>query len=184
MTDRLRRAGSGLDAEGLWVVWSVAEGKRGRRWREVRSHDSGVASSLLLETDPEGRFTHLELSTSAGLLTLHPEDDGTLHGNLVTPKGVEHVRGLRWDAERLVLLEGSIVCQAAAAELLRGRSAFGSSESRPAVVVPRTLRLEAAQVHVERITGAEWRFGDRPPIRLDDRGLPQLHEGESWPLEE
>ena len=61
---------------------------------------SGVRSSLLLELDPDGRFSHLELSTAAGLLTLHPEGDGTIHGNAVTTAGLTHVIGLPWDAGR------------------------------------------------------------------------------------
>ncbi len=94
MPGPLRFGGRGQGADGAAVVWSVAEGSKGRRWREVRNVGGGVASSLLLETDAAGRFSHLELSTPSGLLTLHPEPDGTLHGHAIVSDGVEHVEGL------------------------------------------------------------------------------------------
>src|SRR5689334_6864494 len=121
----LRRAGSALRPGGDHVTWSVAEGRRGRRWREVVVDAGGaVRHSLLLELDPDGRFSHLELSTAAGLLTLHPEGDGTLHGNAVTGDGVRHIAGWAWDAERAIEVEGSVVCEATWRR--RDGSPFGS----------------------------------------------------------
>ncbi len=185
MPDWLRRAGRGRDAESWWVTWSVAEGRRGRRWREVRYRDDSVVSSLLLETGSDGRFTHLELGTPSGLMTLHPEADGTLHGNVIVSDGIEHVAGEPWDADGIVLLEGSTICQVAAAELLRRAAAVWSSTSVPGVVFgPLTLQPEFGPIRVERVAAAKWRFGDREPLRVDDHGLPVLDEGKSWPLEE
>src|SRR5262249_7602181 len=100
VSEWVRRAGHGRSPAGSTGTWAGAEGSRGRRWREVvRAVEATAAirSSLLLELDPEGRFSHLELSTGAGLLTLHPEGDGTLHGNSVTSAGVGHVVALPWD---------------------------------------------------------------------------------------
>jgi hypothetical protein len=184
--DWLRRAGRGRDTEGWWVIWSVAEGKRGRRWREVRCRDTVVASSLLLETDPDGRFSHLELSTPGGLMTLHPEPEGKLHGNVVILDGVEHVRGRAWDADGIVLLEGSTICRVAAADLLQRSMAPWSSASVPSVSIgPLTLWLDdQAPTRVERLSASDWRFGTGEPLRVDERGLPLLAEGEIWPLEE
>ena len=45
--------------------------------------DGDVVSSLLLELDPSGRFSHLELARADGLWTFHPETDGTIHGKSV-----------------------------------------------------------------------------------------------------
>src|SRR4029453_869598 len=115
MADPLRRAGTGRFVDRTDVVWTVAEGRRGRRWREVRSRDGVVLSSLLLETDTEQRFAHLELSTPAGLLTLHPEPDGTLPGNAVTGRGARHVEGVPWPAGSLLVVDGSAISIAAAA---------------------------------------------------------------------
>lgn len=172
MTDWLRRAGRGRDAEGWWVVWSVAEGGRGRRWREVRSRDGSVASSLLLETDPDGRFNHLELSTSSGLLTLHPESDGTLHGNAVTADGVEHIRGLAWTPDGLVLLDGSAICRAVAADLMGRAAAASTSAALPGLRIALSLEVEAVEVGVETLL-----------LDLDEQGLPVLDEGQTWPME-
>jgi hypothetical protein len=184
VTDWLRRGGCGRDPDGWWVIWSVAEGSRGRRWREVRNRDVHVATSLLLETGRDGRFSHLELSTSTGLLSLHPEADGTLHGNAVTSEGVEHVRGKAWDRDALVLLEGSTICKVAAAHLLRETMPAFSSIGRMAVRIPTTLWLEIAPVRVERVAPDVWRINGGEPLHLTDDGLPVLAEGEIWQLEE
>ena len=74
--------------DGGRVIWSVAEGRRGRRWRWVLDDDRGLVV-VLLETDPGGAPTRLEVSAAAGLLTLHPEPPGReAHGNVVGPSGV------------------------------------------------------------------------------------------------
>ena len=186
MTEWLRRAGTGRDADGWRVIWSVAEGKRGRRWREVRCRDTAVASSLLLETGPDGRFSHLELSTPSGLMTLHPESDGTLHGNAIVSDGVEHVIGRPWNPDGIVLLEGSTICLVAAAEFLRRSLSPWSAASIPSVTIgPGTLLLDDHMpTRVERVTASAWRFGRDEPFHLDDHGLPLLKDGEIWPLEE
>ena len=183
MADWLRVGGRGQGADGPSVVWSVAEGSRGRRWREVRNAGGGVASSLLLETVPDGRFSHLELSTPSGLLTLHPEGDGTLHGHAIVSDGVEHVEGVAWDADGIVLLAGSTVCRLAAAALLAGTVRAGTSKAHLAVVIPPTLWIEVKPVRVERLDDATWRFGVEEPFAVDTDGLPRLRGGETWPLE-
>ncbi|HLO35059.1 MAG TPA: hypothetical protein VK194_03220, partial [Candidatus Deferrimicrobium sp.] len=179
----LRVGGRGRGADGASVVWSVAEGSRGRRWREVRNAGGAVATSLLLETDPAGQFAHLELATPSGLLTLHPEGDGTLHGHAIVSDGVEHVEGLAWDADGIVLLDGSTVCRLAAAALLADVVAAGTSKAHLAVTIPPTLWIEVKPVRVERVDAATWRFGTEEPLAVDDRGLPSLRGGEIWPLE-
>jgi hypothetical protein len=166
MPDMLRRAGHGRGPDGLWVTWSVAEGRRGRRWREVVAAGDGgaIRSSLLLELDPDGRFSHLELSTAAGLLTLHPEPDGTLHGNAVSATGMRHVVGLEWSRETAIDLAGSSVCVAA------GRRPDGW-RAGTWLHVGLDLELET------RILQVDWTL-------VDDAGLPVLDEGVSWPLDE
>ena len=184
MTAPLRVGGRGLGADGASVIWSIAEGSRGRRWREVRNVAGGVASSLLLETFVDGRFAHLEFSTPSGLLTLHPEGDGTLHGNAVVSDGVEHVTGLRWEPDALALLDGSTVCRLAAVDLLARSADAIDSHAHLAVVIPPTLWLEVKPVRVERIDTTTWRFGSEEPFAVDERGLPVLRGGEIWPLEQ
>jgi hypothetical protein len=163
----LRVAGTGRTSDGATVTWSVAEGRRGRRWREAVSRDGTVVHSLLLELDPEGRFAHLELTTPAGLLTLHPEGDGSLHGNAVTAAGVTHVRGLPWQPDDVILIEGSVVCRAVAGQwqLARALDALGA------------VRVEAD------LSLARERASDAA-APVDGRALPVLQDSREWPLEE
>lgn len=183
MSELVRRAGRGQDATGALIVWSVAEGRRGRRWREVRSiAGSGVVSSLLLETDPSGRFNHVELGTEAGLLTLHPESDGTLHGNLVGAGGVAHIAGVPWEPDGLVLVEGSTIAGAAAAGVLRGQLRVGESTSRACVLVPLDLVIRRRPVSVERLTEDSWNLS-LVCVTVDAERLPLLTGGRIWPLE-
>jgi hypothetical protein len=160
MTGWLRRAGHGRAPDGAIVTWTVAEGRRGRRWREVVSTGEGIRSSLLLELDPHGLFSHLELSTAAGLLTLHPEGNGTLHGNRVTADGVHHLRS-PWDPSTEVRVEGSVVCIAAAQ---------GHAGAQGWLRIRLDLRLEPTSVPIEAAA-------------TDGDGLPLLAGGASWPLE-
>jgi hypothetical protein len=159
----LRRAGRGRLPDGSTIVWSVSEGTRGRRWREIRrTADGTLVTSLLLETHPDARFAHIELSTATGLLTLHPEGDGTLHGNVVTTHGIRHVIGLPWTPRSVVLVEGSVFASAAAKRTLGGNVADG---------VRITLALDILPVH-ETIS-----------LDVDGDGLPLLDDAAAWPLE-
>jgi hypothetical protein len=163
VTPLLRRAGRGRLADGSTAVWSVSEGRRGRRWREMhRTADGTVISSLLLETLPGGRFAHIELSTAAGLLTLHPEPEGTLHGNVVTTDGIRHVAGLPWTERSVVLVEGSTIADAAALRALGRDAAEG---------VRITLELDVVETH------------ESVSLEVDDDGLPLLDDAAAWPLE-
>lgn len=163
----LRVAGTGQSADGATVTWSVAEGRRGRRWREAVSRDGMVVHSLLLELDPEGRFAHLELTTPAGLLTLHPEGDGTLHGNAVTPAGIAHVRGLPWKPDDVVFMKDSVISQAVAGDWVRSRglNRVGMVRVEPDL----SLTRERTTIWVAPVDG---------------EGLPVLRNWHRWPLEE
>src|SRR5436305_597602 len=96
---------------------AVADGRRGRRWREVVATGDAVQHSLLLETSPDGRFSHLELARAGGLWTFHPEGNGSLHGNAVDrdrPE-VRHVVGWPFAPDDVMLVEGSPLSAAAIA---------------------------------------------------------------------
>lgn len=179
----LRRAGYGLLPDGTSATWSIAEGRRGRRWREVRIHDGTVISSMLLETDTGRRFNHLELSTAAGLLTLHPEGDGTVHGNSIGAAGVRHVVGLPWSPTGIVLLEGSPISQAAAATSLRGGLEPGASLDVEALIIGLDLDLDRRRIEVERMADGHWAFEGRHLIEVREDGTPHLSEAADWPLE-
>lgn len=184
MTDWLRRAGHGQMPDGSTVTWSIAEGRRGRRWREVRVGAGGPISSLLLETDSGGQFSHLELSTAAGLLTLHPEAEGTIHGNAVGAAGVRHVIGLPWLPEGVVLLEGSAITTAAAASLVRGSIVEATSSTTEALLIGLDLSVERRQTRFDRLPYGTWQFEGRDAMGVGVDGVPSLLAAEDWPLEE
>jgi hypothetical protein len=174
LAELLKRAGAGRFVDGTDVTWSVAEGRKGRRWREVRSRDGVVVSSLLLETFPDRRFAHLELTTQAGLLTLHPEPDGTLHGNAVTTTGVVHLQRIPWPDGSLLVVDGSAISIAAAAWLAGVESPHPAQGDRlPVVMISPTLDVRAATIPAAGLS--------HDPIDAD--GLPILADGRSWPLE-
>lgn len=187
MTGPVRSAGHGTFA-GATVTWTMAEGRRGRRWREVVTRDERMAHSLLLETDPDGQFSHLELAVPRALLTLHPEGDGTMHGNRVEAggTGVGHLVGLPFGPDGLVLLEGSPVAAAALILALGDAVASEGSVRRPAVIVDGAARVHPDRsILVERRSTTAWHIGagEGLDLEIDDRGLPILDRAAIWPLE-
>jgi hypothetical protein len=179
----VRRAGSGRTQTGNQVTWVVAEGRRGRRWRELVVGAGGPRHSLLLETSPGGTFLHLELATPTGLLTLHPEPDGTLHGNAVTVAGVRHVAGVPWDADGLVHVEGSPLATAAAAWLVAGEGTRSGHIERTRLRITVALELSIDTGGLGQVDSTTWRFAGDDPIAVDADGLPVLAGGAAWPLE-
>jgi hypothetical protein len=178
-----RAAGWGRGQEdGTVVTWTVAEGRKGRRWREVVGRGSDVLHSLLLETDPNGRFSHLELARADGLWTFHPEADGTLHGNHVgSDSGVRHITGRPFAQDDALIVEGSPVSLAAVAW---GHAAGALVCPVGGVVIGADGTLtELADVPIERLSPTRWRIGEGSPIEIDEAGLPVLDDGERWPLE-
>ena len=186
MSAPLRVAGWGTLDDGAAITWTVAEGRRGRRWREVVVRDGAVAHSLLLETGTEGRFSHLELARADGLWTFHPEPVRTLHGNHVDPRGrdVRHVDGLPFAADDLLHIEGSPLAAAAIAWRLAGSVAVDARATRAGVILRASGSLDPTPaIRVERLAGGRWRIDDGRPFEIDDDGIPVLGDGESRPLE-
>jgi hypothetical protein len=186
----IRRAGSGLLPGGRRVTWTVADGTRGRRWRATTTSGDRLLSAVLLETSPDGRLVRLEAAAPAGLLTLHPDGDGsTLHGNVVRPDGVEHL-ALPWSAAHLLLLGDSPFTAAVAAAELAARVGAGEGCSVPAVEVDLALRIRLATWRVARTGGRRWRLlaadgGPSVLLELDADGIPALGDAaETWPLEQ
>jgi hypothetical protein len=156
----LRRAGSGRQADDSVVTWSLAEGERGRRWRWTVSDDGRLRHTALAEIDPAGRFARLELATSTGLLTLHPEPDRrSIHGNVVTTDGVRPL-AFDWSVTAALAIAGDSF---GSAILLAGASA-------PSFVIRPRLGV---------VSG-----GSGPALERDDRGVPILSAAAEWPLDE
>jgi hypothetical protein len=186
MTAPTRVAGWGTAADGAVVTWTVSEGRKGRRWREVVTGGRDVIHALLLETDPDGRFSHLELARADGLWTFHPEADGTLHGNHVdrSDAGVRHIGGWRFAQGDVLVVEGSPLSHAAVAAERRASVPVGGVAVVGAVVVESGggLHLDDA-LRIERIADDRWRIGEWQPVTVDAAGLPVLAGGQRRPLE-
>ena len=185
MTDPTRVAGWGRLAGGSEVTWTVAEGRRGRRWREVVAQGTATRHALLLETGPDGWFSHLELARADGLWTFHPEPNGTLHGNHVArgEAGIRHVAGWPFQPGDALLVEGSPIALAALAWSLR-TAEVGSILDVAGVEI--RLDGELARVPalaVARLDDRRWRVGEGSAFEVDPDGLPVLAGGERRPLE-
>ena len=190
MTGYERLAGTGTLADGSRLVWTVAEGRRGRRWRAVTSLDGAISHVLLLEVDPDGRPTRLELTTRAGMLTLHPDDGrGWLHGNVVSSEGVRHLR-LPWSREHGLEVEGGPLATAVTALRLGPTTAVGEGRTIPLIVIGADLGISEATRRFERLGESEWRIGravgarGATTISVDFRGIPiGISAAAEWPLE-
>lgn len=180
-----RRAGVGRLRDGRTVTWSLADGRRGRRWRaSTLAADGRLLEDLLLELDPAGRLSKIELAGPGGLLSLHPEGSW-LHGNVVGGAGVRHLRQT-WTADHVVLVEGSPVTEAA---VVRGGRAGGLGERTrvEAILVAADLSIHVATADLERVSNDAVLIiidGERRYVRLDADGVPEeLRSGGDWPLE-
>lgn len=187
MSGPVRVAGSGSDSAGARVTWTVSEGRRGRRWREVLTDDGRVRHALLLETGLDRRFNHLELAAAGGLWTFHPEPDGTLHGNVVVPgsAGIRHVDGWPFGAAAILLIEGSTLAAAAIVWHASTGQAAGTTVAVPGVIWRRPDgELEpGVGIELERVSETRWRIGDGPAFEVDVDGLPILADGARHALE-
>jgi hypothetical protein len=192
MSNPVRRAGRATLAGGTQVVWSVADGRRGRRWRVVTTGNEAMAVALLLEVGVDGHASRLELATATGLLTLHPGPSGPLHGNAVTRAGVRHLT-FAWSPDHELEIDGLPVAQAVAARRLAVSMAVGEGRTVPVVSVTMDLSVREGARHYVRVGDATWRIdgdGDKNrdgasiSLTIDDRGLPEwTRESEDWPLE-
>lgn len=190
MSRFIREAGTGVLADGSRLVWSVADGRRGRRWRAVATLDGAISHALLLEVDVEGRPSRLELTTVAGMLTLHPDTSrGSLDGNVVTPAGVRHL-GLPWSDEHCLEIQGHPIASAVTAQRLSGGVAVGEGRTIPVVLVSADLTVSAALRRFVRLGEFEWSIEEADPaetmttLEVDGRGIPVgLKDGREWPLE-
>ena len=186
MTRSIRVAGWGTLPDGSTVTWTVSEGRRGRRWREVVSRGTAVVHALLLETDPDGRFSHLELARADGLWTFHPERDGSLHGNHVGGRepGVRHVAGWPFAADDAVIVDGSPLSLAATAWHRATSIDPGGRADLAGVVIRSDAEPQGVErVRLRRLSATRWQVGEGSPFDLDEAGLPVLVEGARRPLE-
>ncbi|GIW20167.1 MAG: hypothetical protein KatS3mg065_0463 [Chloroflexota bacterium] len=187
----LRVAGSARLADGRRLLWSVAEGVRGRRWRWAIARGDAVGHAVLLETDPDGRPVRLEATSASGLLTLHPDPDfAALHGNLVTTNGIEHL-SLPWSAGHVIDVVDAFGPFVVVACRGMGLPVEGSLELG-GLGIDRFLRPTPGVVRLVRTAETAWSLVPGEPAgrrrapwsgTLTGDGLPRLPDGTCWPLE-
>jgi len=188
MSEALRVAGRTMLGDGGRLTWSVAEGARGRRWRETVDRDGGLVRALLLEVATSGRPTRLEMTTAAGMLTLHPEPGGReLHGNVVTSSGMRHLRYL-WSPEHELLVLGSVGCASATLGRLAEMLSVDETLTVPMLRVDDALQPRAVVWQVTRTADATWAMAsaardEERAFTVDEDGLVVLPDEERWPLE-
>ena len=184
----VRRGGRATTLDGDLLTWTEAEGVRGTRWRESLQRDGQLVRALLLEVSPTGRPTRLEITTRAGLLTLHPEtDESAIHGNVVGADEVRHL-AFAWSQEHELLTSGSPAAETVTFRRLARDLAVGASRVLDLLRVDDDLDPRMVRWSVERVSRQEWhlRDTDGPEERrltLDDDARPMLRDGISWPLE-
>jgi hypothetical protein len=178
----IRLAGELVLADGARLTWSVADGARGRRWRAVSIGDSGISHAILLEVDPGGRPSRLELTTPAGLLTLHPSpDQSEIHGNVVGTGGAG-VRPLAfaWGPEHELEVLGRPLATAVALHRRRDRTAVGGRGAMDVLSIGSDLEVVGHRRSFERLSETDWRVAG-VELEIDADGLPL--GGVRWPLE-
>ncbi len=185
----MRRAGTGRLPGGWRLTWTVADGRRGRRWRAITVAGDRLLHALLLEVAPDGTLSKLEVAAPEGLLTLHPEPDASiLHGNVVRADGIEHVT-LPWSHAHILMVGTSPVTGAVAAGWLASRIGVGEGASVPAIEVGDTLAIRRATWRTARTGDRRWRLlaadgGPSVTLELDPDGVPAgLDTAADWPLD-
>lgn len=137
----------------------MAEGSRGRRWRSNGLDAGRLVEVLLLEVDLRGRLARLEVSTVAGLLTLHPEhDESMIHGNVVRDDGVEPL-AFAWSPEHELLVAGNVLPMLVATRRLAASAGGGDrtdDADRPALIVEAGLRVREVGLEVRRTAELAW----------------------------
>ncbi len=190
---RVRLAGHGLDRLGRLVTWSIADGERGRRWREATAMDGAtedrpeaLAHAVTIETGHAGQWLRLEVAAATGLLSLHPERDGSIQGNVVSDVGVRHV-ALGVMEPALVDVRDSLVAETALCRALERLVAAGEGRTVSVVRVSATLEVSTTELQVFRRDARGWELTDADGIRtaaMGDRGAPVAADaGAKWPLE-
>jgi hypothetical protein len=185
----VRVTGVGNAEGGRRLTWTAADGTRGRRWRGATTGSDGhLVHGVLIETGPSGDLRRVEITTAAGLLTLHPDPDGAaIHGNCARDGGVDHV-GLAWSGAHILMFGGSPLTAAVAIRSLEGRLEPGCGRSVPAIEVAPDLSVRPATWRVARVGERRWHLlaadgGQRTSAEVDPDGLPVLAEGRRWPME-
>jgi hypothetical protein len=184
----VRRGGRAITLGGAYLTWSQAEGERGTRWREALERDGELVRALLLEVARSGRATRLEVTTQAGLLTLHPEpDESAMHGNVVGGEEVRHL-AFGWSPDHELLVLDSPASATITLRRLADRMVVGARRVIDVLVIDDALDPRSSRWSFERIARHAWHLRDADGeaerrLTLEEDGRPLLREAITWPLE-
>jgi hypothetical protein len=185
----VRRAGRSRLPDGATLVWSVAEGSRGRRWRAVTTVDGRITHALLFEATAGGRPIRLELTTERGMLTLHPDaDERSAHGNVVHVAGVRPLV-LPWSPDHAIEIVGRPIASAVMLARMARSVAVGEGETVSVLAVDPILAVRPGTRLVRRLAERRWEVADLGAgrsfeLELDADGVPRFGAGDDdWPLE-
>ena len=184
----VRRAGRARLADGSTILWSVAEGTRGRRWRAVTTSDGHITHSLLFEATAGGGATRLELTTASGMLTLHPDaEEREVHGNVVHIGGVRPIR-VPWGPDHAFEIVDRPIATAVMLARMTRSVAVGEGETVAVVSVDSGLVVRSGTRLVRRLSESRWEVADLGAgraleLELDGDGVPRLGTADDWPLE-
>lgn len=193
----VRRAGRAGRDDGSVLLWSIAEGGRGARWRASTRLGDTLLWDLLLETGVDGRPGRLEITAPRGQFTLHPEaDDRSAHGNVVMTDGVLPL-AFEWSGHHWFASGGDPILAAAMCRALRSEVRVGESRHVPVLHVDATLSVRARHRAATRLEESRWVVEEAGEpaweLSLDDDGLPVFPAGAlgdpassaamTWPLE-
>jgi len=166
----------------------MAEGTRGRRWRATATADGHLTHVLLLELDNDGRPSRLELTTEAGMLTLHPEPDGrSIEGNVVHARGVRPLQ-FRWSPDHELEIVDRPIATSVMLHRLSGSVRVGEGETIDILSIDAALTVRPGSRVVRRIADARWEVADlsagtQSTIELGAHGIPRFRDAQEWPLE-
>lgn len=184
----VRRGGHATDERGDQLTWSQAEGARGTRWREAVERDGRLLRAVLIETSVAGRPARLEMTTRAGLLTLHPEaDESAIHGNVVGAEGVRHL-AFGWSADHELHVVGSPASMTVTLRRLGRTIPAGGTATLDLLQIDDDLDPRPVRWSFERVSRQAWHLRDTEGsaerrLTLADEELPVLDKALSWPLE-
>jgi hypothetical protein len=118
---------------------------------------------------------------------MHPEADArTVHGNVVTEDGIEHL-ARPWSPEHALVIAGSPAALAIVVARQGADRPAGEGMTVAGLVIDDDLTVRKATFSIRRIGEATWHVeiddGPATPIVLDEDGIALLDDAESWPLE-
>lgn len=126
------------------------------------------------------------MTSPAGLLSLHPDRAGAIHGNVVTGDGVRHL-ALGALEPPLVDLPGSVVGETALCRALERLLPPGEARAVRVVRVTDALDVSVVELEALRRDARAWELRDSGvvrSVRVGDRGAPAEGPGDArWPLE-